>query len=107
MFLWIDVRDLALAHTLSLQTAEAADKRLFPVAGNMCNKDIVEAAREGCPDLVSILPPKGSPNDMPPNVYGYDNSRVTSVLGLRYRSLKSCTVDTLRSLQAIEAGNKK
>ena len=106
-FLWIDVRDLALAHVLAAEIQEAGGKRFFLTAGEFSNKEVAEIIRDNFPDLAARVPqgealklgdyPEGG---MP---YGYDNSRSKGVLGLKYGSLKDCIVDTVKSLQAIGA----
>ncbi|KAL4956130.1 NAD(P)-binding protein [Aspergillus filifer] len=97
-FLWVDVRDVALAHIRAIEVAEAGAKRYFVTAGHYANKDIVDIIRDAYPELDDRLPPKDAESDMPKDVYGYDNSRSIQVLGLKYRSLKESVVDTVKSL---------
>lgn len=101
-WIWVDVRDIALAHVRAIELPEAAGKRFFVTAGHMSNKDLIEIIREEFPDLRSQLP-EHPESDMPKDVYKYDNSRSIEVLGLKYRTLKECVVDTVKSLQAVGA----
>lgn len=103
IFLWVDVRDVALAHVRAIEVAEAGGQRFLVTAGHYTNKDIADAIREAYPDLESKLPPKDAPSDMPADVYGADNSKAIQVLGLKYRSLKDSVTDTVKSLLAVGA----
>jgi nucleoside-diphosphate-sugar epimerase len=102
-FIWVDVRDLAMAHVKAIELPEAAGKRFFVTAGYMSNKDIADCMRENFPDLRSQLPPEDSQSDMPKDIFKYDNSRSVDILGLKYRSLNDCVKDTIRSLQVVGA----
>ena len=101
-FIWVDVRDIALAHVRAIEFEKAAGKRFFVTAGHMCNKDLIDIIREEFPEYGSQLPDHPE-SDMPKEVYKYDNSRSIQVLGLKYRSLRECVVDTVKSLQAVGA----
>ncbi|KAL4914696.1 NAD(P)-binding protein [Aspergillus aurantiobrunneus] len=97
-FLWVDVRDVALAHVRAIEVAEAGAQRFFVTAGLYTNKDIVDIIRDAYPELEDRLPPKDAASDLPKDVYGYDNSKSTQVLGLKYHSLKESVVDTVKTL---------
>lgn len=104
-YIWVDVRDLALAHVKAIEVSEAANKRFFITAGYFSNKEIVEIIREAYPDLASKLPSKDvKGGDYPRDgIYKYDNSRTVEILAIKFRSLKECVVDTVKSLQAVGA----
>ena len=105
-FIWVDVRDLALAHVKAAELPAAANKRFFITAGYFSNKEIVEIVREAYPDLASKLPSKdtkGGEFPGPDKIYGYDNKRTVEVLGIKFRSLKESIIDTVKSLQAVGA----
>lgn len=102
-FIWVDVRDIALAHVRAIEVPEAAGKRFFVTAGYYSNKDIVEIIRENFHELDGKLVSKDSKSDMPEKIFKIDNSRSKEVLGLKYRSLKECIVDTVKSLQEVGA----
>ena len=99
-FIFVDVRDLALAHVRAVEVPEAAGQRFLITAGYMTNKDIVEIIRRNFPDMASNLPSKPQ-SDMPEDIYEYDNTRSLRILGLKYRSLEECVMDTVKSLQAV------
>ncbi|KAL5343947.1 hypothetical protein BJX70DRAFT_393370 [Aspergillus crustosus] len=97
-FLWVDVRDVALAHIRAIEVPEAGALRFFVTAGLYSNKDIVDIIRDAYPELEDRLPPKDASSDLPKDIYGYDNSKSTQVLGLKYHSLKESVVDTVKTL---------
>ncbi|KAJ5604756.1 hypothetical protein N7510_009910 [Penicillium lagena] len=102
-YLWVDVRDVALAHVRAIEVPEAGGQRFFVVAGYYSNKVLADNIRETHPELESKLPPKDSPDDTPSGIYDIDNSRSKEVLGLKYRSLKETVSETVTSLQAVGA----
>ncbi|MCJ1357744.1 MAG: methylglyoxal reductase (NADPH-dependent) gre2 [Icmadophila ericetorum] len=104
MYLWVDVRDLALAHVKAVEVEEAAGKRFFLTAGKFANVEVVEIIKDAFPDLADKLPNGEAlkEGEMPKEeMFSYDNSRSKEVLGVTYRSLKECVVDTVKSLQAV------
>jgi nucleoside-diphosphate-sugar epimerase len=101
-WIWVDVRDVALAHIRAIELPEAAGKRFFVTAGYVTNKDMIDIIREEFPNLRPQLP-ENAESDLPKDVYQIDNSRSICVLGLKYRSLRECIVDTVKSLKAVGA----
>lgn len=103
VFLYVDVRDVALAHVRAIEVPEAGGHRFFVTAGFFSNKQIVDVVRETHPELESELPPKDSPSDFPENIYGIDNKKSLEVLGLKYRPFKETVSDTITSLLEVGA----
>jgi nucleoside-diphosphate-sugar epimerase len=103
-FIWVDVRDLALAHVKAIETPAAANKRFFVTAGYFTNKEICEIIRKNFPELEAKLPGKDvKGGDYPEGgLYKYDNSRVKSVLGIEFRSLEESIVDLVKSLKNVQ-----
>ena len=103
MFIWTDVRDLALAHVKAAELPEAANKRFFVTAGYFSNEEIADIMRASFPELKDELPAKGTKGGEYPadGVFQYDNSRAKEILGIEYRTLKESIVDTVKSLQAV------
>ncbi|CEN59745.1 Putative Ketoreductase [Aspergillus calidoustus] len=102
VFLWVDVRDLALAHVLAIEKPEAGGQRFCLSPGQYSNKDIVEVIREEFPELRDGLPTGDAlkSGDFPPaGWYGYDSSKSEEVLGVSYRPFRDCIVDTVNSLK--------
>ncbi|KAJ8071085.1 hypothetical protein OCU04_001430 [Sclerotinia nivalis] len=104
-FIWVDVRDLALAHVKAIEVPEAAGKRIFITEGYFSNKEICEIIRKNFPEYEEELPGRdveggGYPEE---GVHKFDNGRAVNVLGLRYRGLEESIVDLVRSLKAVGA----
>jgi len=106
--LWVDVRDIADAHVLAMEKAEAANKRFFVTAGYFSNRQLAQIVAEKFPEYKDKVP-RGEalksgdfPEGGPEKVVRYDNSRVKEVLGVRFRGLEESVVDTVKSLQAVE-----
>ncbi|CAG9942844.1 unnamed protein product [Clonostachys rosea f. rosea IK726] len=96
-FLWVDVRDVAEAHAKAMETEEAANKRFFIVQGHFTNADIANIIKQEFTDRAAKLP-ENPLSDMPNDVYGYDNSQSKVVLGLQYRPLRQCVIDSVNAL---------
>lgn len=101
LVIWVDVRDVALAHVKAVEVPEAAGKRFFVTAGYYSNKELVDIVRENFPQYAEQLISKDAPSDFPENVFKIDNSRSKEILGLKYRPLKACIIDTVKSMQAV------
>jgi len=104
VFIWVDVRDLALAHVKAIETLEAAGKRFFITAGYFSNKEIAEIIRKNFPEYENELPGKDiKGGDYPEGgLYRYDNSRVREVLGIKFLSLEESIVDLVKSLKDLK-----
>lgn len=104
-YLWIDVRDLALAHVKAIEIPAAAGKRFFATAGHLSNKQICEIIRKHFPEYQSALPgPDVKGGDFPDTpFYGYDNSQTRDVLGIQFRGLEESIVDLVKSLKSVGA----
>ena len=97
IYLWVDVRDLALAHVRAIERPEAVGKRVFVVAGFYRNAEIADALKKNLPQLVEKLPVgyEALPREFP---YGFDNSLSKAVLGIQYRSLEESVSDSARAI---------
>lgn len=105
VYLWIDVRDVALAHVKAIEVPEAAGLRFFTTAGKFSNKAICEIIRKHFPEYHSELPSvdvKGGDYPEGP-IYGYDNARTAKALGIEFRSLEDSIVDLVKSLKSVGA----
>ncbi|OQU95924.1 hypothetical protein CLAIMM_02079 [Cladophialophora immunda] len=102
VYLWADVRDVALAHVRAAEVPEAGGRRFLVAADTyLTNADIARVIKESFPHLADLLPSKLE-SDMPADVYGYDNSQSKAILELDYRKLDDCVVDTVKSLLAVQ-----
>lgn len=104
-YIWVDVRDLALAHVKAIEIPEAANKRFFITAGYFTNKEVSEIIRKNFPEYEKELPGKDvKGGDYPEGgLYKYDNSRTVEVLGIKFRTLEESIVDLVKSLKSVGA----
>ena len=102
IFLWVDVRDVALAHIRAMETPAAGEQRFLLVGGHFSNKMMADAIAKTHPELVSKLPTNAI-DDAPVDVYGYDGTKTAKTLGLEFRSFRDCVDDTVKPLQAASA----
>lgn len=104
IFIWVDVRDVALAHVRAIEVPEAAGKRFFCTAGFYSNAEIADVIKKNFPDLRDRLPASyESDLDMDKKPFEIDNSRSKQVLGLKYRSIEESITDAVKSLLAAGA----
>lgn len=101
VFLWIDVRDLALAHVKAMETPDAGGKRFFVTSGYFCNNEIGEIVRNNFPEYKDKIATKGG--ERPKEMFKYDNSRTVDVLGIKFTPFESSIVDLVKSLKAVGA----
>ncbi len=103
VYLWADVRDVALAHVEAIEVPEAGGKRFLIAADTyMSNADIAAVVMTEYPQLAKQLP-ETLESDLPKDVYGFDNSASKQILKLEYRRLDQTVVDTIESLLAVGA----
>ncbi|KAF9647899.1 NAD(P)-binding protein, partial [Thelephora ganbajun] len=102
--LWVDVRDVALAHVeaalrLDSGSRPPSNERYAICSPEKFNYHLVgEIIREEFPDWAGeILPPK---KGIPPfKGVSLDGTPVTDDLGVTYRSFRECVIDTVRQLR--------
>ncbi|POS83812.1 hypothetical protein EPUL_005995 [Erysiphe pulchra] len=100
--LWVDVRDVALAHIKAFELEEAAGQRLFVTAGLKSDRDIADVIRKNFPDLVAKLPNLDTTQPSA-DIYNYDNSITIGIIGPTQYSFEQSIEDTVRSLQSLVA----
>ncbi|KAH8602368.1 dihydroflavonol-4-reductase [Bisporella sp. PMI_857] len=99
-FSWVDVRDVALAHVRAIEVPEAAGRRFIAAEGPYNNQQIAKIIKEKFPGLAEKLPEKF---EIPPvQRLNIDTNPMTDVLGISFRSLEQCVVDTIDSLVAVD-----
>ncbi|KAI0975938.1 hypothetical protein F4678DRAFT_469708 [Xylaria arbuscula] len=87
VFTWVDVRDVALAHLRAMTVPKAGGNRFYVVGGHFSNKQIADIIREKFPSLADRLP-ADAVNDLPDDVYGFNNGKSRELLGIEYTSLE-------------------
>lgn len=104
--LWIDVRDLALAHVLAVTVPGAGGHRFFTLAdGTYSNQEICDFLRKNFPEIRDRVP-EGKPGNglglKPGEYFVGDNSKSKKILGITYRGLEESIVDTAKSILELE-----
>lgn len=103
-YLFVDVRDLALAHVLALRKP-VGGHRFLVTAGNYCNADIARVIGEEFPEFRARMPTGEAlrsgeaPEDG--GVNGFDNSKSVEVLGMRYRGFREAVVGVVESVRGL------
>lgn len=104
--IWVDVRDVALAHVAAVEKPEASGKRLFTTAGRFSNRELVRIVRERFPEFKDkvageeVEGGEGAPED---KVFGFDNGETTALLGgIGWRSLEECVVDFTDAVKGMD-----
>ncbi|KAF9232841.1 hypothetical protein BU15DRAFT_67092 [Melanogaster broomeanus] len=100
---WIDVRDLAEAHALALETEAAGGERFIVSAGLWKWQDFIDAANDlNPPPKLSTTLPVGvrGAGKTAKHVMDYSTAKADRVLGLKYRSIAETTKDTLADYEA-------
>ncbi|KAG2365175.1 hypothetical protein BDR07DRAFT_1399625 [Suillus spraguei] len=104
---WIDVRDLAEAHAISLEKEAAGGERIIVSAGLWKWQDFIDAANaiSPPPKLATGALPKGNPGagtEHPSTVHlvYYDTAKAARILGIKYRTIAETAKDTLADYEA-------
>ncbi|KAI0551811.1 hypothetical protein F4679DRAFT_572111 [Xylaria curta] len=87
VFTWVDVRDVALAHLRAMTVPRAGGNRFYVVGGHFSNKQVADIIKKEFPRYADRLP-ADAVNDLPSDVYGFNNSKSKEILGLNYTSLE-------------------
>lgn len=99
--LWVDVRDVALAHVKAIEIEEAAVKRFFVTAGHYSNVELYRALWGNFPELRDRLPDEagkgGGPNPALKS-FGYDTTQASTTLGLKWTPYEKTIIDSANSL---------
>ncbi|VVT54543.1 uncharacterized protein SAPINGB_P004128 [Magnusiomyces paraingens] len=105
--LWVDVRDVALAHVLPLEKPSLAGKRLFLTSDFYTVQTLLDIVNERVPALrgkIAIGQP-GTGNKNVEKVYQYDNHVTNELLGIKYHTLDDTIVETVNSLLELKDNN--
>ncbi|KAM0453050.1 hypothetical protein ACHAPV_009165 [Trichoderma viride] len=97
----VDVRDVARAHKMAYYKPEAGGQRYLTTLGLFSFQKICDILREEFPELRDRVP-IGSPGAPFPDVYGVDNTKVKSELGIDFIPLRQMVIDTAKNFLEIE-----
>lgn len=102
--IWIDVRDLALAHVKAIETPDAGGKRFFVVSSEyFSNRDILNIIRKHFPEYADKLPAESVKGGEAPEFAKIDNLRVKGLLGQDFTKFETSMVDLVKSLKSVGA----
>ncbi|KAF4966821.1 hypothetical protein FSARC_5536 [Fusarium sarcochroum] len=99
--LWVDVRDVALAHVKAIEVDKAAGKRFFVTAGHWSNENMYRVLFDNFPELRDRLPDEADKGGRPiPSLksFGYDTTQATTILGLEWTPSEKTIIDSAKSL---------
>ncbi|RDA95786.1 hypothetical protein CP533_5171 [Ophiocordyceps camponoti-saundersi (nom. inval.)] len=101
---WVDVRDVALAHLCALETPSAGGRRFLLAAGTYCNQELADVGRRlsCCAKFVNRIPLGWPGRRESQSHFAVDASDAEDVLGLSFRSLDACLADLVPQLFEIE-----
>ncbi|KAG4435788.1 hypothetical protein IFR05_008732 [Cadophora sp. M221] len=99
-FQWVDVRDVALAHVRAIEVPEAAGKRFLAVAGPYNNAEMATIVKGRFPELKGQFPDQ---IEVQENAQSFviDNTPAKEILGIQFKGLEDCVVDTVKSLMTV------
>ncbi|GAP86643.1 putative ketoreductase [Rosellinia necatrix] len=97
VFTWVDVRDVARAHLRAMTVPKAGGHRFYVVGGHFSNKQIADIIRDRFPPLAHRLP-VDSADDLPGDVYHFNNTKSREILGVEYTTLEKSVVETVESI---------
>lgn len=102
--IWIDVRDLALAHVKAIETPDAGGKRFFVVSSEyFSNREILNIIRKNFKEYDDKLPAESVKGGEAPEFAKLDNERVKGLLGKPFISFETSMVDLIKSLKTVGA----
>jgi nucleoside-diphosphate-sugar epimerase len=101
--IWVDVRDLALAHVKAFEVSSAGGKRFFATSGLFDNREIVDIVRNNFPEYKDQLPAESVKGGEKPEFAKINNSRFSELLGGEFTSFEKSMVDLVKSLKNVGA----
>lgn len=104
--LFVDVRDVATAHLKAYEVPEAGGERFAVTGGKFSYQQVCDILRESYPEIKDKVPEGEAGQKLPPS-YTLSNEKATKVLGVHFRNLKECIVDTGKSLIELEKQAQK
>ncbi|CAE6452307.1 unnamed protein product [Rhizoctonia solani] len=105
-YVWVDVRDIALAHVLAIESTAAANQRYLIAEGKYSPQQVIDYMWEKYPERAKEKNiSKGTPGKMWPDggVFDVDTTKSQRDLGLKYRSLDESLNDTFSRIAELES----
>ncbi|KAG8843534.1 methylglyoxal reductase (NADPH-dependent) gre2 [Tulasnella sp. 330] len=95
---WVDVRDVALVHVLSLSNKDAAGERFITSSGPFTYQDALDALHRADISLTDV--PKGTPGkgkDVPGIIYS--SAKAEKVFGMKFKTIDETAPATFKALK--------
>ncbi|CAE6478862.1 unnamed protein product [Rhizoctonia solani] len=105
-YVWVDVRDVALAHVLAIESAAAENQRYLIVGGKYSSQQVIDYLWEKYPERAKKNNvTKGTPGQLWPEggVFDVDTMKSQRDLGLKYRSFDDCLHETFSKMIELES----
>lgn len=103
---WVDVRDLAFAHTEALLRREVGNRRFIITSPEQFTfqraADILRQEFDWAKEEVT----KGDEGAPIPKRYNVDSDTATKALGLQYRTFKECVLEAMTQIREIQQREK-
>ncbi|ANB13596.1 carbonyl reductase (NADPH-dependent) [Sugiyamaella lignohabitans] len=93
---WVDVRDVALAHLRAYENPKSAGQRYFVTAGSFLYDEMCQTILDNFPQFKGKVPVPTGANTLD-GLYRTDNTKARTELGINFRSLEECTIDSVNS----------
>ncbi|MCJ1317092.1 methylglyoxal reductase (NADPH-dependent) gre2 [Xylographa vitiligo] len=106
-YAFVDARDVARVHRLAYESPKAAGERYFVTGGSYSYQDICDIIRANVPEARKRTPEGKPGNGVGKPVYKVDNSKAKTELGMTFRSLEECIIDTANNLLQLEKTTEK
>lgn len=105
VYMYVDVRDIALAHVLAMEVAAAGNERFVVTAGAASSQTIADVLRRDFKELEERTPVgKPGTDSLPENAYSISSEKAKRVLKWEARPLKETFDDMVQQLLEIESG---
>eukprot|EP01111_Echinosteliopsis_oligospora_P010552 TRINITY_DN3311_c0_g1_i2.p1 TRINITY_DN3311_c0_g1~~TRINITY_DN3311_c0_g1_i2.p1 ORF type:complete len:354 (-),score=75.33 TRINITY_DN3311_c0_g1_i2:893-1909(-) len=101
--IYVDVRDLALAHVLALETKAASNQRYLVTAGNYSWQQLADICNSKFAGNTKA--PKGNPGETIPE-QAVDTSKVRRDLGLTFRTVEETFTDSVQQVIDMQKAGK-
>ncbi|KAE9366223.1 NAD(P)-binding protein [Stipitochalara longipes BDJ] len=101
--MYVDVRDLAIAHVKAITTPEAGGQRIIVSSKEISSQQISDILRKNFTELEERTPiGKPGTDSLPEGAYTVSNEKAKKLLGLEFRSDEECFVELGGQLLEIE-----
>ncbi|KAJ7836341.1 NAD-P-binding protein [Mycena olivaceomarginata] len=99
---YVDARDVALAHVRAVERDAAQGQRYLLIGGTYIPDQFVDVIHRHFPELRDNLPPMDL-SRVGQSSFKYDSTKATRELGIVYTALETMVVDSISSILALRA----